>query len=115
MLMMQRLTAGWPIVAAAAAQGVTPKTMRKWRDRYHADGVRLDDRSSRPRHSPTRLANETHDAMEQLRRQRLSGPAIARRLGLRVSTVGVGCAASAVCQPCGRRRSSATNGNGRAK
>jgi transposase-like protein len=34
MLMVQRLANGWTVAAVAQAQGVTPKTVRKWRDRY---------------------------------------------------------------------------------
>jgi len=49
----------------------------------------LVDRSSRPRSSPTRLSDAAADEIEQLRRQRLSAPAIARKLGRPVSTVGL--------------------------
>ena len=73
MLMVQRVAADWPIVAVAVAQGVAPKTVRKWRDRYAAEGAAgLSDRSSRPHHSPTRLADDAEDEIEHLRRQRLS-------------------------------------------
>jgi transposase-like protein len=49
MLMVQRLGSGWTVAAAAAAQGVSPKTVRKWRDRYAAEGeAGLADQSSRP-------------------------------------------------------------------
>ena len=89
MLIVQRLAGGWSVAAVAAAQGVTPKTVRKWRDRHAAHGeAGLLDRSSRPHHSPTRTAAAQERAIEALRRQRLSGPAIARRLGHPVSTVG---------------------------
>jgi transposase InsO family protein len=90
MLMMQRLATGWPVVVVASALGVTSKTVRKWRDRYALHGAAgLTDRSSRPRTSPRRLAAGVEEEIETLRRQRLSGPAIARRLGRPVSTVGV--------------------------
>ena len=39
MLMVQRLAGGWTVAAVAAAQGVTAKTVRKWRDRYAAVGT----------------------------------------------------------------------------
>ena len=59
--------------------GVDPKTVRKWRDRHAAEGeAGLADRSSRPHRSPTRLDHAAEAAIEALRRQRLSGPAIAR-------------------------------------
>jgi hypothetical protein len=90
MLMIRRLKSGWTAAAVAAAQGVSVRTVRKWRDRFTAEGEGgLADRSSRPHRSPARLDPATEDAIEQLRRGRLSGPAIARRLGRPVSTVGV--------------------------
>src|SRR5919202_1293834 len=89
LLMVERLREGWGVAAVAAAAGVDPKTVRKWRDRFAAAGeAGLRDRSSRPRRSPRRLDGAAADAIEVLRRERLSGPAIARRLGRPVSTVG---------------------------
>ena len=88
-LMVQRLASGWSVAALAAAQGVTRRTVRKWRDRYAAEGeAGLIDRSSRPHRSPNRLSDERRDEILALRRQRLTGPAIARRLHRPVSTVG---------------------------
>jgi transposase InsO family protein len=89
MLIVQRLAAGWSVATVAEAVGVTARTVRKWRDRHAAEGkLGLNDRSSRPHRSPTRLAAADEDAIEALRRQRLSSPAIARRLGLPLSTIG---------------------------
>ena len=89
MLMVQRLAGGWPVAGVAQALGVTPRTVRKWRDRYAAEGeAGLTDRSSRPHHSPTRLSREQQDAIVALRRQHLTGPLIAQRLSHPVSTVG---------------------------
>lgn len=89
MLMIERLHAGWSVPAVAAALGVTSKTVRKWRDRHAAEGTfGLIDRSSRPHRSPARLHAADEDAIETLRRQRLSSPAIARLLGRPVSTIG---------------------------
>jgi transposase len=60
MLMAHRLASGWSVAAVAAAQGVTAKTVRKWRDRYATQGeAGLTDRCSRPHHSPRRLAART--------------------------------------------------------
>lgn len=90
LLMVERLRAGWTVDEAAAAAGVRPDTVRKWRDRFAADGeAGLRDRSSRPHRSPRRLSPEREAEIAALRRERLSSPAIARRLGLPVSTVGV--------------------------
>jgi transposase InsO family protein len=88
-LIVQRLQQGQTVAEVAAALGVTSRTVRKWRDRFASEGeAGLRDRSSRPHRSPCRLGIDRHAAIEGLRRQRLSGPAIARRLGLPVSTVG---------------------------
>ena len=90
MLMIERLRGGWTVADVAAAQGVDARTVRKWRDRFAAEGeAGLADRSSRPHHSPARLEPAIEDEIETLRRRRLSGPAIARQLGRPLSTVGV--------------------------
>lgn len=90
MLMVLRLSAGQSVAVVAAALGVTPRTVRKWRARFAAEGeAGLRDRSARPLRCPTRLLPATSAQIEALRRQRRSGPAIARQLGLPVSTVGL--------------------------
>jgi transposase InsO family protein len=90
MLIVQRLASGWSVDAVAVTQGITPKTVRKWRDRYRVEGkTGLTDRSSRPHCTPTRLDQPAEAAILALRRRRLTGPVIARHLGRPVSTVGV--------------------------
>jgi hypothetical protein len=90
MLMVKRLTDGWTVAAVASAQGVTPKTVRKWRDRFAAESAcGLADRTSRPPRSPRRLGKEQQEAIVALRRERLSGPVMARQLQRPVSTVGL--------------------------
>lgn len=89
MLMIERLRAGWSVAAVAVAAGVSAKTVRKWRERFAAEGdAGLLDRSSRPHHSPARLDSQAEQQIEALRRSRLSGPAIARQLRRPVSTIG---------------------------
>jgi transposase-like protein len=88
-LMVQRLASGWTVTAVAQAQGVSPRTVRKWRDRHAAEGeAGLADRSSRPHRSPRRLAPPIEAEIVALRRQRLTSPAIARHRHRPVSTVG---------------------------
>lgn len=89
MLIVERLSEGWTVTAVAVAMGVDPKTVRKWRDRFAAEGVAgLADRSSRPHYSPTRLPDVATLEIERLRRERLSGPSIARQARRPLSTVG---------------------------
>ena len=89
MLIVERLEAGSTVAAVASAFGVDGRTVRKWRDRFRVEGAAgLGDRSSRPHSCPFRLDAAAETEIAALRRQRLSGPAIARRLGRPVSTVG---------------------------
>jgi transposase InsO family protein len=81
---------GWRVEDAALAAGVSVRTAYKWLARHRAGGERaLHDRSSAPARSPRRLPAEVTAAIERLRRQRLTGPQIARRLGRPVATVGL--------------------------
>ena len=90
MLIVERLNTGWSVPQVAAGLGVDPRTVRKWRDRFAAEGqVGLADRPSRPHRSPTRLSEYDEAAILGLRRQRMTGPVIARTLGRPISTVGV--------------------------
>ena len=89
MLIVERLAAGWAVAEVAASLGICPATARKWRDRFAAEGeAGLRDRSSRPHGSPTRVDAAAEAAIAALRRERRSGPAIARQLGRPCSTVG---------------------------
>ena len=75
--------------AAAACQfNTTPKTVRKWVDRFRALGLDgLRDRSSRPLSSPSQTALATCEAAEVLRRQRHTQQYIAETLGVSPATV----------------------------
>ncbi len=80
---------GWKVTDAAQAAGVSTRTGYKWLARHRSGGPEaLQDRSSAPGHSAHRLAPAVVAMVEQFRRQRLSGPAIARQLGTPRSTVG---------------------------
>src|SRR5512137_744274 len=76
-----------PTVVAAAA-GVCPRTVRKWGERYRAEGLAgLVDRSSRP-HRLRRPTPETVVArVEALRRQRWTGAQIAHEVKVSPATV----------------------------
>jgi transposase InsO family protein len=79
---------GMSIAAAAHQFNTTPKTVRKWVDRFRSEGVDgLRDRSSRPLSSPSKTPLATRDAVETLRRQRRTQQHIAEALGLSLATV----------------------------
>jgi transposase len=80
------LEEGWSLQQAAEAAGCSARTAAKWVARFRA-GEELVDRSSRPRRSPTRLPQAKVEAIERLRRLRLTAAEIAEVLGLPLSTV----------------------------
>lgn len=74
--------------AIAKAVGVCPRTVRKWLDRHRNQGlVGLQDRSSRPRRLRQPTPQPVVDKIELLRRQRLTGKAIAAEVGVSPATV----------------------------
>jgi transposase InsO family protein len=77
---------GWSLAQAAEAAGVSEPTARKWVRRARA-GESLEDRSSRPKQSPTRLPKQLVGVIEALRRLRMTAAEIAEILGLALSTV----------------------------
>ncbi len=90
--------------AIAEAAGVCPRTVRKWLKRHQAEGVAgLKDRSSRPHrlHRPTPQA--VVERIEALRRQRLTGRAIAAEVAVSRATV------SRILRRLGLNRLSALN------
>ena len=80
---------GWTYSAAAKMFMVSPKTARKWADRYRLEGrAGMEDRSSRPHRSPTKTSSEAVRQIVRLRwRHRLGPVQIAGRLGMAASTV----------------------------
>jgi transposase InsO family protein len=83
------LDAGWTVEATAERFQVDAKTVRKWRDRFVAEGeVGLYDRSSRPGRCPGRTPRPVRRRVIWLRRQRRWGAdRIAHEVGLAASTV----------------------------
>jgi len=70
---------GWPIARAAEAQGVSRTTASKWIARYRAEGwPGLEDRTSRPHHSPRQTSPDAVAAILRARVERRWGP---HRLG----------------------------------
>ncbi|UDF36659.1 UNVERIFIED_ORG: IS481 family transposase [Shinella sp. XGS7] len=87
--MVRQMTAeGLSAPAAAAAQGVTAPTARKWLGRYLAGGeAALADASSRPTHSPRAIAPAKALLIVELRRRRMLQSSIARSVGVSAATV----------------------------
>lgn len=83
------IESGWTYSAAAKMFMVSPRTAKKWADRYRHEGVAgMVDRSSRPHHSPTRTPAPVVKAIVRLRWRHRLGPAqIAGRLNVPASTV----------------------------
>ncbi len=74
--------------ALSKAVGVCPRTVRKWVERFSAEGVAgLRDRSSRPRRLRRPTPPETVARIEALRRQRWTGAQIAGATGVSKATV----------------------------
>jgi transposase InsO family protein len=87
-LLVDRIEGGWSLVAAAEAAGVSERSAAKWLARWRAEGAPgLLDRSSAPRHVPSRLAADRLAAIEALRRLRMTAAEIAEVLGMALSTV----------------------------
>lgn len=74
--------------AVSEAVGVCPRTVRKWLKRHQIEGIAgLQDRSSRPKRLYRPIPQSIVEQIEQLRRQRLTGKAIAAEVGVSAATV----------------------------
>ena len=84
----QQIASGQRPAAVARAAGVSPRTARKWLDRYRREGLMgLQDRSSRPHRLYRPTPPDTVQEVERLRRQRFTGKQIAAELGISPATV----------------------------
>jgi transposase InsO family protein len=88
-LLVERvLVENWSVRSAAAAAGVSERTVWRWLKRFREEGAAgLADRSSRPHHSPTQLPLPRVAAIRSLRKLRMTAAQIAEILGLALSTV----------------------------
>jgi transposase InsO family protein len=79
----------WTIESTAERFQVDAKTVRKWRDRFLAEGIAgLEDRSSRPHRSPLQARRTCVKKVVHLRTTRRWGPGhIAHEVGVAPSTV----------------------------
>jgi transposase InsO family protein len=89
-LIVQRVDReGWSIEETADAFGVSVRTVHKWRARFRGEGAPgLQDRSAAPRRIPHRTSAGREARIVTLRRQRLVGWQIARRVQVPRATVG---------------------------
>jgi transposase InsO family protein len=79
---------GWSMDDAAQAAGISPRTGYRWMARQRAEGREgLRDRRSTPHRMPRRTGPGRARRIEALRRKRLTGMEIARRLAMPRSTV----------------------------
>ena len=90
-LLVERITVErWSVTAAAAAAGVSDRTAYRWLARYREAGVvGLFDRSSAPRRIPHKVPAARVEAIEALRRLRMTAAEIAELLSMPLSTVSV--------------------------
>lgn len=78
----------WSVAEAARAAGISRRTVFKWLRRHREQGVRgLRDRSSRPLTMPHATPTDRCEVIFKLRRYRMTGAQIARRLRMPRSTV----------------------------
>jgi transposase InsO family protein len=79
---------GWSLMAAAEAAGISERSACKWLGRWRTEGeAGLLDRSSAPKRVPSRLPADRLEAIEALRRLRMTAAEIAEVLGMALSTV----------------------------
>jgi transposase InsO family protein len=89
LLIVQRRRAGWKQAHIAAAMGISRKCVKKWLDRYAAEGeAGLRDRSCRPHTCPQRTSTRVEQKIVELRHRERRGPDwIGAELGVPARTV----------------------------
>jgi len=87
-ILVERIAQGLPAWQVAQDLGISRQTVHKWLRRARGEGLSgLEDRTTRPVHSPTRLSRSKLEHISALRLQRLTAEQIAGRLRLPRSTV----------------------------
>lgn len=88
-LIIQRHQHGWTQARIAAAMGISRRCVARWITRHRLEGAAgLEDRSSRPRTSPSRTPAHLEQLVLRIRRDdRVSRDELARRTGLAPRTV----------------------------
>jgi transposase InsO family protein len=79
---------GWSVMAAAEAAGISERTAYRWLRRFREEGeAGLFDRPSAPKRIPHQTPAERVEAIEALRRLRMTAAEIAELLAMPISTV----------------------------
>jgi transposase InsO family protein len=89
LLIVQRRRAGWKQAHIAKAMGISRKCVKKWLDRFEAEGeAGLRDRPSRPHSCPRRTSAQVEQQILAVRRRERRGPDwIGAELGVPARTV----------------------------
>jgi transposase InsO family protein len=86
--LVERIDAGWSVIDAAQAAGITDRTARRWMARWRAEGADgLFDRSSAPKRIPHKTPPELVEEIVRLRKLRMTAAQIATALRMALSTV----------------------------
>jgi transposase InsO family protein len=89
-LLVERVRSqGMPVAHVAKAMGISRQCAHRWVSRFDAEGLTgLEDRSSRPHHSPRRTDPTTTARIIEARRERREGPApLSYALGIPARTI----------------------------
>jgi transposase InsO family protein len=87
-LLVGRIEAGWSVMEAAEAAGITERTARRWIKRWREEGpAGLLDRSSAPHRIPHKTPPDRVEQVVRLRRLRMTAAQIALALEMALSTV----------------------------
>jgi transposase InsO family protein len=87
-LLVERIEAGWSVMEAAEAAGISDRTARRWLARWRGEGpAGLLDRSSAPKRIPHKTAPERVAEIVRLRRLRMTAGQIAVALEMALSTI----------------------------
>ncbi len=87
-LLVDRICAGWSVMEAAEAAGITDRTARRWVRRWREEGsAGLVDRSSAPHRIPHKTPPDRVEEIIRLRRVRMTAAQISVALSMALSTV----------------------------
>src|SRR3954452_17598040 len=87
-LLVERIEAGWSLMEAAAAAGISDRSARRWLKRWREEGESgLVDRSSAPHRIPHKTAPARVEEIVRLRRLRMTAAQIAVAVGKALSAI----------------------------